>query len=196
MHFYVHISEAEKAEEAAIEESAYGYGGYGSSKRHDFFYKYVHPCKCLDQCCIGTTVHLDLTRYKRGTINGIQEFVEMWDYPERQDWSPFLKYWWLDCFYPALLRVCISRCFFLSLSVCLFLSLPQAGLFIFLLSFTRVCTRGKRKVQGVPQSQTTALPRPQKEEKIDKSKQAQTKQTYESTKISSLFPKRGNRNTK
>ena len=51
--------------------------------------------------------------------------------------------------------------------------------------------KGKRKVQGVPQSQTKALPRPQEEEETDKSKQAQTKQT-----ISSLFPKRGNRNTK
>ena len=33
--------------------------------------------------------------------------------------------------------------------------------------------KGKRKVQGVPQSQTAALPRPQKEEETDKSKQAQ-----------------------
>ena len=39
--------------------------------------------------------------------------------------------------------------------------------------------KGKRKVQGVPQSQTEALPRPKEEEKTDKSKQAQTKQTYE-----------------
>ena len=39
--------------------------------------------------------------------------------------------------------------------------------------------QGKRKVQGVPQSQTAALPRPQEEEETDKSKQAQTKQTYE-----------------
>ena len=39
--------------------------------------------------------------------------------------------------------------------------------------------KGKRKVQGVPQSQTAALPRPQEEEETDKSKQAQTKQTYE-----------------
>ena len=36
----------------------------------------------------------------------------------------------------------------------------------------------REKVQGVPQSQTTALPRPQEEEETDKSKQAQTKQTY------------------
>ena len=39
--------------------------------------------------------------------------------------------------------------------------------------------KSKRKVQGVPQSQTTALPRPQEEEETDKSKQAQTEQTYE-----------------
>ena len=39
--------------------------------------------------------------------------------------------------------------------------------------------KGKRKVQGVPQSQTAALPRPQEEEETDKFKQAQTEQTYE-----------------
>ena len=39
--------------------------------------------------------------------------------------------------------------------------------------------KGKRKVQGVPQSQTAALPRPQEEEETDKSKQAKIKQTYE-----------------
>ena len=39
--------------------------------------------------------------------------------------------------------------------------------------------KGKRKVQGVPQSQIAALPRPQEEEETDKSKQAQTEQTYE-----------------
>ena len=39
--------------------------------------------------------------------------------------------------------------------------------------------KGKRKVQGVPQSQTAALPRPQKEEETKKSKQAPTEQTYE-----------------
>ena len=32
--------------------------------------------------------------------------------------------------------------------------------------------KGKRKVQGVPQSQTAALHRPQEEEETDKSKQA------------------------
>ena len=39
--------------------------------------------------------------------------------------------------------------------------------------------KGKRKVQGVPQSQTAALPRPQEEEETDKSKQAQIEQKYE-----------------
>ena len=39
--------------------------------------------------------------------------------------------------------------------------------------------KGKRKVQGVPQSQTAALPRPQEEEETDKYKQVQTEQTYE-----------------
>ena len=39
--------------------------------------------------------------------------------------------------------------------------------------------KGKRKVQGVPQSQTAALPRHQEEEETDKSKQAQIEQTYE-----------------
>ena len=37
----------------------------------------------------------------------------------------------------------------------------------------------KRKVQRLPQSQTAALPRPQEKEETDKSKQAQTEQTYE-----------------
>ena len=42
-----------------------------------------------------------------------------------------------------------------------------------------VSEKGKRKVQGVPQSQTAALPRHQEEEETDKSKQAQIEQTYE-----------------
>ena len=45
--------------------------------------------------------------------------------------------------------------------------------------FGRIKKKGKRKVQGVPQSQTAALPRPQEEEETDKSKQAQTERTYE-----------------
>ena len=65
-----------------------------------------------------------------------------------------------------------------------------------LIVYDAIGKKGKRKVQGVPQSQTAALPRPQEEEETDKSKQAQTEQTYEKPKISSVFPKRGNRNTK
>ena len=42
--------------------------------------------------------------------------------------------------------------------------------------FVMKMKKGKRKVQGVPQSQTAALPRPQEEEETDKSKQAQTEQ--------------------
>ena len=37
----------------------------------------------------------------------------------------------------------------------------------------------KRKIQGVPQSQTAGLPRHQEEEETDKTKQAQIEQTYE-----------------
>ena len=47
------------------------------------------------------------------------------------------------------------------------------------ISLKRENKKGKRKVQGVPQSQTAALPRPQEEEETDKSKQAQIEQTYE-----------------
>ena len=42
-----------------------------------------------------------------------------------------------------------------------------------------IVKKGKRKVQGVPQSLTAALPRPQEEEETDKSKQAQIEQMYE-----------------
>ena len=38
---------------------------------------------------------------------------------------------------------------------------------------------GKRKVEGVPQSQTASFPRHQEQEKTDKTKQAQIEQTYE-----------------
>ena len=37
----------------------------------------------------------------------------------------------------------------------------------------------KRKIQGVPQSQTAGLPRNQEEEETDKTKQAEIEQTYE-----------------
>ena len=45
--------------------------------------------------------------------------------------------------------------------------------FFFFFFFFLNYKKGKRKVQGVPQSQTAALPRPQEEEETDKSKQAQ-----------------------
>ena len=45
--------------------------------------------------------------------------------------------------------------------------------------FCSVSKKSKRKVQGVPQSKTAALPRHQEEEEADKTKQAQIKQTYE-----------------
>ena len=43
-----------------------------------------------------------------------------------------------------------------------------------------VAEKGKRKVQGVPQSQTAALPRHQEEDETDKSKQAHIEQTQPS----------------
>ena len=39
--------------------------------------------------------------------------------------------------------------------------------------------KGKRKTQGVPQSQAANLPRHQKEEETDKTKQAHIEQTHE-----------------
>ena len=56
-----------------------------------------------------------------------------------------------------------------------------------------------RKVQGVPQSQTAANPQQQEEEKNDKNKHVQNKQTNareKSTRTSSLFSKRGDHNAK
>ena len=50
---------------------------------------------------------------------------------------------------------------------------------ILILYINLVKKKGKRKVQGVTQSQTAALLRSQEEEETDKSKQAQTEQTYE-----------------
>ena len=41
-----------------------------------------------------------------------------------------------------------------------------------------VSEKGKRKVYGVPQLQTAALPWHQEEEETDKTKQAQFEQTY------------------
>ena len=53
--------------------------------------------------------------------------------------------------------------------------------FLLLFSVTRFRKKkkSKRKVQGMPKSQTAALPRHQEEEETDKSKQAQIEQTYE-----------------
>ena len=48
---------------------------------------------------------------------------------------------------------------------------------------------GKRKVQGLPQSQAAALPRHHEEEETDNPKQVQIEQTYE--KLAN-FPKRDN----
>ena len=45
--------------------------------------------------------------------------------------------------------------------------------------YNEVVKKGKRKVQGVLQSQTAALSRHQEEEETDKTKQAQIEQTYE-----------------
>ena len=47
------------------------------------------------------------------------------------------------------------------------------------LSLLTLTKKSKGKVQGVPQSPTAALPRPQEEEETDISKQAQTEQTHE-----------------
>ena len=49
----------------------------------------------------------------------------------------------------------------------------------FLVSGEGLKKKGKRKVQGVPQSQATAHPRHKEEQKTDKTKQAQIEQLYE-----------------
>ena len=48
-----------------------------------------------------------------------------------------------------------------------------------LASCKRALKKGNRKVQGVPQSQTAAIARPEEEEETDIYKQAQIKQMYE-----------------
>ena len=69
--------------------------------------------------------------------------------------------------------------------------------FDFRLRLTSEKEKGKRKVQGVTQSETAALARHQEEKETDETKQAQieTKRT-KSSKISSLFPMLGNHNAK
>ena len=47
------------------------------------------------------------------------------------------------------------------------------------MTLTLLTRKGKRKVQGVAQSQAAALPRHQEEEEIDKTKQAQIERMYE-----------------
>ena len=55
--------------------------------------------------------------------------------------------------------------------------------------------KSKRKVQRMPQSQTAALPRHQEEEETDKTNKRKSNRCTKSSKISSLFPQQGNRNT-
>ena len=59
------------------------------------------------------------------------------------------------------------------------LSVPTMRLFPDMCDIFPHPNKGKKKVQGVPQSQTAALPGHQEEEETDKSKQAQIEQTYE-----------------
>ena len=47
------------------------------------------------------------------------------------------------------------------------------------IAYVILLKKGKRKVQGVPQSQAAALPRHQEEEDTGKTKQAEIEQTYE-----------------
>ena len=60
-----------------------------------------------------------------------------------------------------------------TLSLSSSLTLPQDP------QITNISRKGKRKVQGVPQSQAAAHPRHEEEEETDKTKQAQIEQTYE-----------------
>ena len=55
---------------------------------------------------------------------------------------------------------------------------------------------GKRKVQGVPQSQIAALPRHKEGEETDKTNKHKSNKRTKCNKISSLSPKRGNGNAK
>ena len=48
----------------------------------------------------------------------------------------------------------------------------------------------------MPQSQAAALPGHQEEEETDKTNKRKSNKRTKSTKISSLFPKQGNRNAK
>ena len=68
----------------------------------------------------------------------------------------------------------------------------QIRLYILYLCHFACLKKGKRKVQ----SQAAAHPRHKEEEETDKTKQALPNKRKKSTKISSLFPKRGYRNAK
>ena len=56
--------------------------------------------------------------------------------------------------------------------------------------------RLRENVQGVPQSQTVPFPDPKRKRKQTKPNKRKSNKRTKSTKISSLFPKRGNRNAK
>ena len=58
-------------------------------------------------------------------------------------------------------------------------ALTPEHMFICCVGINTCIKKSKRKVQGLPQSQTAALPRHQEEEETEKSKQAQIEQTYE-----------------
>ena len=57
-------------------------------------------------------------------------------------------------------------------------------------------TNGKTKAQGVQQSQTAAFPDTKRKRKQTKPNNRKSNKRTKRTKISSLFPKRGNRNAK
>ena len=69
-------------------------------------------------------------------------------------------------------------CYFCILSYLCFQTSLHHTNYSFISRKTKVKTV-KRKVQGMPQSQTAALSRHQEEEEVDKTKQAQNEQTYE-----------------
>ena len=79
----------------------------------------------------------------------------------------------------ACLRVCVCVSQKVRFHISVKLSLERYFKTSAFICNQQVKKKGKRKVQGVPQSQTAALPRPQEEEEADKSKQAQTEETYE-----------------
>ena len=95
----------------------------------------------------------------------------------------------------------IYRCVFVALKHQSFLN-PFLSLQLTLSSGNRVfkirrmSKKGKRKVQGVPQSQPQPFPDPKRKRKPTNLNKHKPNKRTKSTKISSLFSKRGNRNTK